>query len=343
MLRRVFVWLSVFHLAFQLAWWVPEQWSRNDQNRDVTIYYAALQRLERGEAVYQPYENYGPHILPDRFFYPPPFLALLWPLRDLSFLWFSRLWYGLVLAAFWIFAACLARIATGRWSWKSVLGAGLVLQLTPGAAVAVAFGNFEPVMWACYGLSVAALVCSRQARAALPLAFAVLMKLHPLWALSLVCFKGGRRAVWGAALVLVSGIALGMGASGWENGSQWWAATSPVVSQGNFYGGNLSLSFLGVRLVDWLGWNYETGPLPPLFRGYLALMSLGAPLLTLYFSRFKPLEWRVALLAAATILFAPLCWGMYLPTLLLIPALWLRDAGVFRASEFQSSKSSSSF
>jgi hypothetical protein len=324
--KRVLFILAVFHALFQVGWWIPSQWSRDDTERDVQIYYSAAFRLKNAEPLYQPWPEYGPEILPNRFFYPPPFLLLARPLAELSFLWFSRVWYALILTAFWVYAACLAYIVTRQINLKNTLVAGLLLSLTPGAVYAIAFANFEPVMWACYGLAIVA-VCANPLYkwAPIPLAIAAMMKLHPIWALGLVISKLGKRALVLSVLTLGVGLALGIWICGWENSRSWWSATAPVVSQGNFYGGNFSLSFLLIRLIDWLGWEHQSGPLPTPFRLYLSVMSILGPLVTLYLSRHKTLAWRIALLGAATILFSPLCWNMYMPLLLLLPALWLRD------------------
>lgn len=319
LLRLAALALAAFHLAFQLLVWVPAQWARDDPDRDVIVYYQAAERLQNGEPLYNPWPQFGPHEVPNRFFYPPPFTLLTRPLAEMSYLNFSRAWYVLVLIAFWIYAACLARIVMRRWAWPETLIAGLILQLTPEAAVALAFGNFEPVMWACYGLAVAT-----PSKAA-PLAFAAMMKLHPIWALAIVVRRGGWRALATAALILGIGFAAGIAFVGWENARMWWSATSPVVSQGTWWGGNVSISFAGIRVANALGFIHDVGPLPTLARMYLSAMALLGPLTAVYLTRHAKIEWRIALVGAATILFSPLCWTMYLPLLLLPAALFWRD------------------
>lgn len=317
LLWRTLVALAIFHLAFQLLFWLPETWARDDRFRDLVVYYDAALRLKNGLPLYQPWPDYTPALLPSRFFYPPPFLLLARPLVELDYLWFGRVWLLILLAAFWIYAACLAKLATGKTNWQAVLIAGLCIDLCPEGYVAMGFGNFEPVMWACYGLAF-----STRFRA-VPLAFAAMMKLHPVWTLALVVKDEGRRALFSASGVLLAGFGAGIWLCGLQNSLAWWPATSPVVSQGTFFGGNVSLSFAVLRVIDALGWHYDGGPLPIWAKAYLSFVALAAPLLTIYLSRRQPRELRYALTASATILFAPLCWTMYLP-LLLTPAaiLW---------------------
>lgn len=316
---RALLFVAVFHLIFQLAVWLPLNWSRLDRDRDLIVYYDAAMRLKNGAPLYQPWPEYTPALVPNRFFYPPPFLLLARPLAELPFLGFSRLWYGLLLAAFWIYAATLGALATGKWGWRPTLIAGLAVGLYPPTYIALGYGNFEPVMWACYGLAF-----STRFKAA-PLALAAMMKLHPIWALFLVIQNGGKRAFFPALAMLCTGFGLGIWLCGVQNALQWWPATSPVISQGTFFSENWSLSFAVLRVLKILGWNYSGGPLPNGARLYLSLTALLAPLVTLYFTRRKPLDLRLALTASATILFAPLCWNMYIPLLFAPAAILYRE------------------
>ncbi len=317
LLWRSLVALAIFHLAFQLLVWLPENWNRDDRFRDLVVYYDAAMRLKTGLPLYHLWPDYTPAVVPSRFFYPPPFLLLTRPLVELNYLWFGRVWLLIVLAAFWIYAACLARLATGKISWKTVLLAGMCIDLCQGY-VAIGLGNFEPVMWACYGLAF-----STRFRA-VPLAFAAMMKLHPVWTLALVIKNEGRHALFPAASVLLAGFGAGIWLCGLQNSLNWWPATSPVVSQGTFNLANVSLSFALIRVFEAIGTLDAHSPLPVWARVYLSLMALGAPLLTLIFSRKWPLELCYALTASATILFAPLCWMIYLPLLLAPAAIWYR-------------------
>lgn len=324
LLGRTLVALAIFHLAFQLLVWFPDNWAREDRFRDLTVYYDAALRLKSGAPLYQPWPGYTPADYPSRFFYPPPFLLLTRPLAQANYLWFGRIWTALLLGAFWFYAFCLAKLATDKLDWRAVLVAGLAIDLCPRGYAALGYGNFEPVMWACYGLAL-----STRFRAA-PLALAAMMKLHPVWALALVIKDEGRRAFWTASAVLLLGFGAGVWLCGWENAAQWWSATSPVVSQGTFVGDNVSLSFAPLRLLNALGGITADAPLPLWAKAYLSLMAIGAPLLTIWLSRQQTPPLRYALTASATILFAPLCWTIYLPLLLAPAAIianrWLATA-----------------
>lgn len=323
LLGRGLLAVAILHLVFQFALWLPLNWNRTDRYRDMTVYYDAAMRLKAGDSPYQLWPEYTPALLPSRFFYPPPFLLLARPLVELPYVWFCRAWYLILLAGFWVFAACIGQLASGKWGWRPTLLAGLALGLYPDSYVALGFGNFEPVMWACYGLAF-----STRFRG-VPLAFAAMMKVHPIWALALVVQKEGKRALIPALMVLSTGFGLGIWLCGWQNALQWWPATSPVISQGTFFDGNISLSFAMLRVVRWLGWGYTGGPLPTWARLYLSLMALGAPLTAIILSRRKPLEMRLALTASATILFSPLCWTMYIPLLFAPAAMLYREKRSF--------------
>lgn len=318
LLGHAVVGLAIFHLAFLLLYWYPDNWVRDDPWRDFTVYWRAALRLKDGLSPYVPWPDYNPWGAPSRFFYPPPFLLLTRPLVELDYVWFGRVWSTFMLAALWIYAASLAKIATGKLTWKSVLVAGLVINLFPRGYSALGLGNFEPVMWACYGVAL-----STRFRAA-PLAFAAMMKLHPIWVLMLVIKDEGRRAFIPALIVLVVGFAGGIWLCGLENSLGWWPATSPVVSQGTFSSENCSISFLLIRAASALGYIQTNTPLPAWAKGYLSLMALGGPFVTMLLTRRLNKELGYALVASATVLFAPLCWSIYLPLLLLPMAIWWR-------------------
>jgi hypothetical protein len=329
LLGRVLLALAIFHFAYQLFVWFPDNWARDDRTRDLVIYYEAAGRLKQGLSPYQPWPEFRPFLLPSRFFYPPPFMLLAWPLSELDYVWFGRVWTSGLLLAMWVYAATLSKLATGKITWQNLLIAKLCVDLCPRGYAALGLGNFEPVMWACYGLAL-----TTPFRAA-PLAFAAMMKLHPVWVLMMVVKDEGRRAFLTAAAVLTVGLGAGIWLCGWQNSLQWWAATSPVVSQGTFIHDNISLSFFPLRLLNALGVIRADLPLPGLARAYLSVAALGAPLVTMFLSRKLPCELRYGLVASATILFAPLCWTIYLPLLLAPAAIWWR----WRSTEANSAPS----
>lgn len=281
------------------------------------IYFNAALRLKQGVDVYQPWPYYHPQMTPNRFFYSPPFLLLTRPLVELNYSVFASVWLGLMLAAFWVYAACLAKLATGRWNWKAALIFGMITNMAFGGNYALNLGQFEPVMWMMFGLAL-----TTKNRAGW-LALATLVKVHPVWSLCLVLHDDKARAwkqmiVFAFPVVLIS-VAL-VGAHNW---AMWWPSTGPVASQGTFFAGNYSLSFFALRVAHYAGWLQTSVPLPLWAKAYLSACAVGAPLGMAFVARKASRELRLGLVASATILFAPLCWSCYYPILLLPVAVWL--------------------
>lgn len=317
--------LAIAHLAMQLLVWLPGHVARQDSLRDVPIYLNAIRAVKTGRPLYQPYSDYGPNTVPRRYFYPPPFAAALSlvpgnfsdePTRQA----FSGAWYILLLCGFWWYAWALAKLAGHRHFW-GLLIAGLALGLWPGANVAMSYGNVEPLMWALLGTSLSAGWGGWRGAA---VAVAALIKIHPLLALATAFRRETRAYKFSALATLAAGLALGATVCGAESYAAWRAATGNMASQGTFLGNNVSLSFACIRLVNLTVWTYSGGPLPGAARIFLMVCAVGAPLATVWFTRGAEPKMRLAILFSVTILFAPLCWDMYLPVLLLPLALCIR-------------------
>jgi hypothetical protein len=304
-----------------LSLWLPQNWNRTDDLRDTPIYYDALRRVLEGLPLYQPWPGYGPDQFLDRYFYPPPFAAFFAPLGQLSPQVFSNLWYLLLLAAFWIYAWCLARLACRRVSAFKVLAAGLLLWLFPFGRLALTYGNAEPFVWALFGL---ALTSNAKGRG-IALSIAALIKIHPLLTLLVAWRREGKAVALPAAITLAAGFLLSVLVFGIGAYRGWWAAVPPVVGQGSFNHANFSLSFAGLRLARELGWQYHGGPLPAAARLYLTVMGFAGPGVAVYLSRKWRPKLQYAFVANAAILFAPLCWHMYLPLLLTPAAIYFKE------------------
>jgi hypothetical protein len=266
----------------------------------------------------------------NRYPYPPFFIATLAPLAKLSVATFARIWYVVLYAGFFAYAASLARLATGRITPARVIVAAAVLAATPGAQLAIMVANVEPVLWALFGLALA-----------FPLArgfgfmASAMVKLYGAWPLLVATSREGWRVVWGAGAALVLGVVvcvLVLGPGEFLGGMRDWVRYMvPVVGQGTFMvdrvhgGANVSLSFAGLRLARSLGWEYQAGPLPEWARLYLTLVGLAAPLLCAWLTRgMESSVLRYGLVTIAAVLFAPLCWTTYLPLLLAPVAVAVR-------------------
>ncbi len=296
---------------------MPTLWARTDLDRDLIVYMGAALRLRDGANVYQPWPGYGVEMTPFRFFYSPPFLLMVRPLAELDFLTFARVWTCSLLAPFWIYAFCLSRLATGKWNWKAALVFGMAIEFLRGYA-AIALGQFEPWMWMLFGLAL-----TTKNRAGW-LALATLVKIHPIWSLCLAISQD--RRAWKSALGFALPVLL---ASVWlvgpHNWSMWWPSTSPVASQGTFNADNWSLSFFGLRVLNWAGLLKASGTLPSWAKAYLSGCALAGPLCVMFAARRTSKELRLALVACAGVLFAPLCWTLYFPLFLLPLAVWLGE------------------
>ena len=316
-LWRAAIWLGAGHLALQFLVMVPALWGRTDRLRDVAVYYGALHRLTRGVAVYQPWPGYGVQMTPFRFFYSPPFLLFLRPFAGLDFLTFARVWSCLLLVPFWVYAFCLSRLTTGRWDVKVALVYGLAIEFGRGYA-SISLGQAEPWMWMLFGLA----LVSKRTRAGW-LALAMLVKIHPLWSLCLTL--GQDKRAWKSALLFALPVLLAsFWLAGGHNWALWWPSTSPVASQGTFNSDNWSLSFFGLRVLNWIGVLRASGTLPAWAKAYLSMCAVAGPLGTMFWARKLSPDLRLALVACAGVLCAPICWTLYFPLFLLPLAVWLR-------------------
>jgi hypothetical protein len=310
----------------------PANWSRGDWYLDTLYYYTAAERVRTGQTLYWPWPEYGPHVLTEAASYPyerhpyPPFMApALAPVTRVPYETFARFAYIPLFATFWIYAACLCKLATGRWLIGGTIVAGTLLGIVPGSYMALSLGQLDPILWAVFGLALA----SSRFRA---VGFAVLtmVKLYGAWPLVLSWWYEGRRAVIPAAATVALGVGVGAivkGPVGYITAfADWIRYMGPVVGQGTFNPHNVSLSFAGLRVLIELGWDfYVPGPLPQWARLYLTIVGVAAPLSTVWLMRRRDPVLQYAVITCVAVLFAPLCWVHYLPLLLAPAAILFRD------------------
>lgn len=335
--------LAAAHLVVQTTHQVPRLWQVAANRPDGLNYHHTVQRAARGDALYRPWPDYGPHYATAGYPYPldrhpyPPFLtAALMPLAGSGPLEFGRAWYVVLFAAFWAYAVCLARLATGRVTPVAVLVAGCVLGVTPGAWLALLLANVEPVLWALFGAALAFPTLRGFGFTA-----SAMVKLYCAWPLLLALRLEGWRVVRSALVALGAGVLAGclaLGFAGFFDSLRDWATyLLPVVGQGTFhvntrFGGiNLSVPLAGLRLARHLGWEYVPGPLPGWARLYLSVLGIAAPLLAVWWTRRLDRDLRYALVTVAAVAFAPIFWTTYLPLLLVPLAIWIRKTNEARA------------
>ncbi|RYX84565.1 DUF2029 domain-containing protein [bacterium] len=326
MLWRVAVGLGIAHCALQLLVMVPIMLSRTDLDRDVIVYYLAAARLRDGLDVYQPWPQYGVEMTPFRFFYSPPFLLLVRPLAGLDFVTFARVWILILLVPFWTYAFCLSRLTTGKWDWKVALIFGMITNIALRGYASLTLGQFEPFIWMLFGLAL-----TTRNRAGW-LALATLAKIHPVWSLALTLGEGGKKEWKSAALFAIPVLVASVWLVGIHNWMMWWPSTQPVASQGTFNADNWSLSFFGLRILNWVGVLKASGTLPSWAKAYLSLCVIVGPLGVMFWARKYSRELRMALVACAGVVFAPLCWTLYFPLFLLPLAVWLGEKKVREAA-----------
>jgi hypothetical protein len=328
---------SVLYLAY-LGWeLVPALWARAARRDDMVRYYVIAGRALRGQALYWPWPDYGPHVgtpghtYPHaRYPYPPFLMGVLVPFAHLPLLTFARAWYVVLYAAFAVYAASLAKLATGRVTLAGAAVAAAVVAAVPGAQLAVMVANVEPVLWALFGVALA-----WPAARGWGFAASAMVKLYCAWPLLVAASREGWRVVRGAVLALVLGSVLCMAVLGpgvfVRSMLDWARYMLPVVGQGTWaydpqYGGtNVSFSFAVLRIVRELGWEPRPGPLPAWARLYLTIVGVAAPLAAAWLTRrTRDTALRCGIVAAAAVLFAPLCWATYLPLLLAPLAVGVR-------------------
>ena len=318
-IRRILLVLGVLHLLLLMCYSLPKRFLRTDKNRDVLAYYLVSERIQRGGPVYWPMPQTGPHEpSPHLYLYPPVFSSLLAILPTTSFVTFAQIWTILLYFAFWIYAACLARLAIGRVTLSGILIAGLVLTFFPGTPTALSLGNADPFLWALFGLALAAPTLRGSGLMAISL-----VKPWAIWPL-IWTFREGKSVWIGASLVAFGGAGLGMLVMGptkfYAECSIWIREILPSLGQGTWAigsWGSWSISFAVLRIGKAFNlWNYQGGVLPLWARSWLLLAGIIAPLLSGWLLRRRSKVLQLSVMGCFAVLFAPTCWTYYLPLLL---------------------------
>jgi hypothetical protein len=330
--------------AFHLLVLVPELWRSADAARDYTAYILAAERVRAGEPVYEPVPP-GPHSpgLRAPYLY-PPFLAAIAAVIPLSGLALARFSLLAGVACFWVYAACLDRVARGRSTIYGFLlwGALLTASIAPLGAVWV--GQIDSLIWALFGIALAFPLTR-----GFGFATAALTKPFALWALGLALWQERRRIAVGAGIAVVSAVGLSaamMGPMGLVRAmTMWLTDIYPSLAQGQFgYAvadvtsnkslnqalgflgtGNLSLGFLPLQVAHAAGWEFPGPELPVWARVYLTTVGIAAPIVSLWLTRHRTPELRYAIVMCAAMLFGPLFRATYSPMLFAVAAAWIGE------------------
>jgi len=321
LLRRGIMFVAIFHLIAQLCYGLPKVLARTDTERDVVVYYLVQERVHHHEPIYLPMPS-GPAFFDTRnplYIYPPVLSSLFSLLPTISFVTFARLWTVLAYTSFWIFSACLAKLARGRATIANTLMAGLVLGLSPGTQRALSLGQIDPILWALFGIALA--IPSLRGTGTMAIA---MVKLWGIWPL-VAALNDDRRAWRGGLLMLLSGIGvgiLGMGPMEFYKSCQYWLSyVLPTISQGTWDADNRSLSFALLRALKTAGvWHYESGKLPVWGKIWLISAGIGGPVIAWVCLRHRTIAVQMSAMGCAAILFGPICWTSYFPILLTLLA-----------------------
>lgn len=327
----------VLPLAFVVAF-VPHQWARTDTMRDVSAYVLAAQHARAGESLYAPYPPPVPHdpgTLGPLYLYPPFLAAGLALLPRIPYTAFANGWLLFLLACIGAYAAVLSRLATGRVRLVPAGAAATLLLFNPGTIVALNFGQVDPLVWLLAGLALA----SASARGP-GLALAAMLKVSPVWALGAAALREGRRTLLGAAAVTAMATALTVGVLG-AGGfvvacEEWLRYVVPHLGQGQLRTlgvaglpswlpfNNVSVAYAPLLIAHGLGWD-PVGTLPAWIRAYLALTSVGGPILAAWWTRRATPELQCSAVLTASLLSAPILRMSYLPLLLAPAAVYARE------------------
>lgn len=292
-------------------------WQRTDHVRDVVVYWQAA-RHAGTDKLYRVPKGFG-HTLALKlpYLYAPPFAALLKPFGNASFLSFARGMLIVSMLAFWLFAYCLSHLA-GHPTLRGTLICGMILGIFPGVSEALALGQVDPILWALFGVGLIT--------AYTPNWFLLAAIVKPFYFWPALTQRYHTWQIFQGFLLLAALFALGGMVCGWNTYAIWLREILPLVSQGTFASGNISLSFGALRLLQYAGiWHYTDGALPMFGHLWLTLASLCAPaIMWLLLRRQEPRLKAAAVMAAAT-LFAPICWITYLPVTLPLLVLLLRQ------------------
>jgi hypothetical protein len=348
MVRRLLLALRIGVLLLgpllHLLVFAPRLFTGADPSGDVNAYVLAANRVRAGEPLYEAVPP-GPHEPGTGALYLyPPFLAVVASLVPLSGADLARFALLAGLLCFWIYAATLTRVASGRITPYGTLvwGAALTLGIAPTAALFV--GQIDSLIWALFGIALAF-----PAARGFSFAAAALIKPFSVWPLGLALWREGRPVALGAGLAIAIAVVLSVAVMApvrFVHASvDWFSRVYPTVAQGQFTyivsgltdvpavnhivgyigTGNLSLGFMPLQLARAAGWSFAGENLPIGARIYLTVVGIIAPVITLWLTRSRGPEFRYAAVMAAAVLFGPIFRLTYSPILYALAAAWIGE------------------
>ncbi len=323
--KRSLLLIALLHLVAILGYSLPVRLERTDQNRDLIAYYLTIECIHNNEPLYLNLLDKGPHkpTIPV-YHYPPVLSNILAMMPTMSFVTFARLWTLLLYVAFWVYATCLAKIATGRMTVSATLVAGLGLTLFPGTHVALSLGQIDPFLWALFGIALTVPAVKGAGLMAV-----TLIKPWAMWPL-LWSLRDSWRVIIGASIVAAGSLVLGLFVRGpdlfYAEWMTWFRDVLPSLGQGSWSSGNWSISFGVLMVLKLLGlWDYSGGLLPLWARLWLLFCGVVIPILAGFLLRRKHMMLQLSVIGCSAVVFAPICWITYLPILLTLVSLLVRQ------------------
>jgi hypothetical protein len=323
LLWRAVIIVAVFHFMAIFLYSLPVRLMRDDQERDVIGYYQTLERIHNGEDIYAISKVAGPSRLDCLIYnYPPVISSVLAILPTMSFMVFARMWTLLIYLAFWMYAICLARLAIGRITFTGVLVSALALSLFPGTHGALSLGQIDPLLWALFGIALAA--PPLQGAGLLAITLVKPWALLPL----LWSFKEGRRVQVGTSILFVCAIAIGLYTRGIDiylsEWTVWFKDILPFLGQGSWAAGNMSISFGALRVLAEFGFLEHGRSVPAWARLWLVFCGAIVPVCVGFMLRKKNSSLQLSAVGCTAIVLSPICWESYLPGLLTYLSLSLK-------------------
>jgi hypothetical protein len=329
MVRPLFVlrFAGIATIVAQILVWYPRQAIRSDYaDTDLDVFHHTAVKVARGEPIYGEARaslRQPPHSL----LYPPTFAALIRPAAALDVAQFAKIWYGLVLVAYWLFAWGLARLAFPAAGADHVLGVGTVLQLVPSVYWTMGLGNVDIMVWAlvAWALSVTS------TWGVVLLVAAAWIKAYPIFALPVMLVRGPRlRAApapsaasdrsWAAGVaVILAGCTLAIvAANGWRYAGEWLRVGLPSLASGCLHWYNASLTTLLIRpFVD-----PDAPALPAAAQMFLRLAPLAGVGITLWATRRLHPVAQMAVVVLTALWLSPVFWLHQLGIAALGVAVW---------------------
>lgn len=333
-LRRALVVAGVVYVVAQVVVLMPREILSDDPGRvDIWAYYLAVERVHTGAPLYDPPLPPGPTRPGPYYVYPPVLAAALALLPRVGYATFASLWTTVLLVGFWVYALSLAALGSGGLSWRSVVVAGYLLGICPGAALAIGYGNADPLVWALSGLALALPGSGAAGWMAM-----AMIKPFGVWPLLFAVSRGGRKAAVEAGAIALAGLAVGVLSLGWggftEASATWLREVLPVLGQGTIDITNLSVTAGLLTLTERTGlWTHGGGPLPAWAGFTLTAVGVLVPLLVGWHFRGHDRRKQHSAILCAGVFASPYVLPGYLPLLLAPAAVWLHGSRRHRGED----------